>query len=461
MNILFLVFSLVDSLLLIFVIKHIDTNFLLLENYTMQVKVLLALILVMCWILAVFVVAIIQRSNLNRVQNYLMALGYAGIIYGIGLVSLITTNQDTQISLDQAILIFLLTFFLFLTNRMLFFVSYKLVHYMLIKRKSFIIIGNNDVARKLINHFSDASIFIRNFKGIFDEEENVTNDLAHFHLGYLDMVKQYCLENRVDEIYYTLPINSSKAYLNDLRNFADEHFIFLGIVPDIDFDDEFRLRTQVIDHRGIPVLSYERSPLAFRLNRFSKRILDVVVSSIALILLGLTVFPIIALIIKLNSKGPVFFKQLRSGRNCKPFYCYKFRTMKVNNDADKVQATKNDSRITSVGSFLRKTSLDELPQFYNVFLGEMSVVGPRPHMLAHTEHYSSAISKFKVRHTVDAGITGYAQVNGYRGETKELSLMEQRVLHDKWYLENWSLVLDVKIIFLTIINMIKGEKTAY
>ena len=164
--------------------------------------------------------------------------------------------------------------------------------------------------------------------------------------------------------------------------------------------------------------------------------------------------------IKLNSKGPIFFKQLRSGENNMQFWCYKFRTMAVNELSDKLQATKNDARITRVGKFLRKSNFDELPQFFNVLRGEMSVVGPRPHMLKHTKDYSKLVSKFLVRHFAKPGITGWAQVTGHRGETNEVSDMQKRVEADIWYVENWSFVLDIRIIFMTIQNMIAGDKNA-
>jgi lipopolysaccharide/colanic/teichoic acid biosynthesis glycosyltransferase len=172
-------------------------------------------------------------------------------------------------------------------------------------------------------------------------------------------------------------------------------------------------------------------------------------------------FPLIALLIKLTSKGPVFFKQLRSGENSEAFYCYKFRTMKVNDQCDEMQATKDDPRITKIGAFLRKTNLDEMPQFLNVFLGSMSVIGPRPHMLKHTESYSEQIDDFMVRHFIKPGITGWAQVNGFRGETKEVGDMENRVKHDIWYIENWNFLLDFKILFLTIYRMTFGDPNAF
>jgi exopolysaccharide biosynthesis polyprenyl glycosylphosphotransferase len=192
-----------------------------------------------------------------------------------------------------------------------------------------------------------------------------------------------------------------------------------------------------------------------------KRAFDIVFSVLVISLIFPILFPILAILIKLSSKGPVFFKQLRTGKDNNSFYCYKFRTMRINQDSDKKQACKNDNRITKIGAFMRKTSLDELPQFFNVLQGDMSVVGPRPHMLLHTEEYSKIIDSFMVRHFVKPGITGWAQVNGYRGNTEAPELMAKRVAYDTWYLENWSLWLDITIIFKTVFNIFQGEENAF
>lgn len=216
---------------------------------------------------------------------------------------------------------------------------------------------------------------------------------------------------------------------------------------------------ELIDN--IPVLSFHNEPLESTGNRLLKRGFDIVFSCLVLVI----VFPVVYLIfgtwIKLSSPGPIFFKQKRSGLGGKEFWCYKFRSMRQSADADTKQATRDDPRKTRVGELMRKTSIDELPQFINVLRGDMSVVGPRPHMLKHTAQYSEIINSYMVRHFVKPGITGYAQVTGYRGETSELWQMEGRVERDIWYIEHWSISLDLFIIYKTIANALCGEDKAY
>jgi exopolysaccharide biosynthesis polyprenyl glycosylphosphotransferase len=192
-----------------------------------------------------------------------------------------------------------------------------------------------------------------------------------------------------------------------------------------------------------------------------KRAFDLVFSFLVVVLLLSWLVPVLGLLLKLESRGPVFFKQLRTGKNGKPFYCLKFRSMRLNSDADARQASRGDSRITRIGAFIRKTSIDELPQFINVLRGDMSVVGPRPHMLQHTQDYAQRIANFMDRHAVTPGITGWAQIKGYRGETRELQAMEQRVQADIWYLRNSSFRLDVRIVGLTILQAIRGDENAF
>ena len=196
-------------------------------------------------------------------------------------------------------------------------------------------------------------------------------------------------------------------------------------------------------------------------NIFVKRIFDIVFTSIISVLILSWLIPIVIILIKFDSKGPTFFKQYRAGKDNQAFKCYKFRTMYVHDEPAHKQASKGDPRITKIGNFLRKTSLDELPQFFNVIRGDMSVIGPRPHPLKLNEQFQTVISKFMLRHSVKPGITGLAQAKGYRGETRTVQMMKNRVKLDRFYAENWSLIFDLKIILLTVIHLFKGDENAF
>lgn len=212
---------------------------------------------------------------------------------------------------------------------------------------------------------------------------------------------------------------------------------------------------------NVPYLSLYRDPLEKVENRAIKRTFDILFSLAFLCTIFPIVFVIVFIITKLTMPGPVFFRQKRNGINGEEFYCIKFRSMRVNAQADTLQATKDDPRKTKWGNIMRKTNIDELPQFINVLKGDMSIVGPRPHMLKHTEEYSKLIDKYMMRHFVKPGITGWSQVTGYRGETKELCQMEGRVKGDIYYIEHWSIWLDIYIIYKTVANAIKGDEEAY
>lgn len=221
---------------------------------------------------------------------------------------------------------------------------------------------------------------------------------------------------------------------------------------------QFNLRPLLID--DIEVMSAYTSPLDDPLNRLLKRLADIVLSILFLLPTAL-LLPFIVIAIKWQSPGPIFFRQQRTGLNGHTFYCYKFRSMHVNADADKLQATQDDPRKFPFGNLMRKTNIDELPQFWNVLIGDMSIVGPRPHMLAHTDLYKKQIDKYMVRHFVKPGVTGWAQVTGYRGETRELWQMEGRVKRDIWYMQHWSFWLDMRIIWMTVRNVVKKDEKAY
>ena len=244
-------------------------------------------------------------------------------------------------------------------------------------------------------------------------------------------------------------------FVGQVIDYCDDHVVMFLSVPNL--RNSTKRKMHIVYYGDVPVLSLREMPLAALSNRFSKRLFDICFSSLFLLLVFWWLAIIVAVIIKLTMPGPVFFKQKRHGLDGKEFWCYKFRSMKVNDDSDRVQATKDDPRKTRFGEFMRHYNIDELPQFWNVLVGNMSVVGPRPHMLLHTEEYSKLVPKYMVRHFCKPGITGWAQVTGSRGETKEVWQMEERVKKDIWYIEHWSMSLDMKIIWMTIKNSLTGK----
>lgn len=292
-----------------------------------------------------------------------------------------------------------------------------------------------------------------NIVGYFDNEP--VEDVPSYS-GSIDTLEHFLNDHSVDEMYCAMPENE-QGDLQSMINLAERNAIDFYYVPQL---SKYISRRFEIETLGVvPVLSVRPHPLNNPLNQFIKRTFDLFFSSLVLLFSPIVFIPI-AIGIKLSSPGPVFFKQERTGYRGRSFLCYKFRSMRVNDKSDSLQATKDDPRKTKFGNFLRKSSLDELPQFINVFMGDMSIVGPRPHMVQQTKEYSELIDKYMLRHTIKPGITGWAQVNGFRGPTDELWKMEKRVELDVWYAENWNFMLDMKIMFLTVFNAIRGEQNA-
>jgi putative colanic acid biosynthesis UDP-glucose lipid carrier transferase len=350
---------------------------------------------------------------------------------------------------------YFLLFIAFLFNR--FIGTY--IQYVILNKfnaaKKVAVMGSNPTALRLSEYIDeqrnlDFFGFLGNDEDIYDSTDSQKKVLAK--LGEAADVG-------VKEVYVAVAPHRMND-VNMLISAADQQCVRLKFIPDI---SGTLASPYTISYMGgeFPIITLRNEPLEIMGNRFKKRAFDIFFSLLVIIFVMIWLYPIIAILIKIQSPGPVLFKQLRSGRNDKPFWCWKFRSMKVNNDSDKKQATKSDDRITKIGYFLRRTSLDEMPQFFNVFFGSMSVVGPRPHMLKHTEQYKEIINQFMVRHFLKPGITGWAQVNGFRGETKENEAMENRVKFDLYYLENWTAMFDVRIIFITLINVFRGEDNAY
>lgn len=322
-----------------------------------------------------------------------------------------------------------------------------------------VLVGSGSNMQELFHELTDQSWAGYRVLGYFDFTENPKFSKECTYLGKPDKVIDYLKEKQNTHfLYCSLPSKEAETIVPIIR-YCENNLVHFYSVPNVHNYLHNRMYFDMIGN--VPYLSLHRDPLSRTGNLLLKRTFDIVFSLTFLCTLFPFIFLIVAIITKTTMPGPIFFKQKRNGLNDKEFYCYKFRSMKVNADADRVQATKDDPRKTKWGNIMRKTSIDELPQFFNVLKGDMSIVGPRPHMVKHTEEYSKLINKYMIRHFVKPGITGWSQVTGYRGETKELKDMEGRIRGDIWYIEHWSFWLDIYIIYRTVANAIGGEKNAY
>ena len=320
-----------------------------------------------------------------------------------------------------------------------------------------VVIGYNSLSKKLVSYLEEEGTQ-KEIVGYCEEYEKVHELSSYPILSNIDQAFEVCKLHGVSEIYSTIAPEHNPAIYNLIQH-ADQNCIRFKIVPDLAF---FINKKMYIDYlKEIPVMMLRKEPLEDLGNRIKKRLIDIIISALVVVFILSWLVPLFGILIWLDSKGPLFFRQARSGKDNKVFYCLKFRSMHVNEHSHLKQATKNDGRITRIGRFLRRTSLDEFPQFLNVLQGQMSIVGPRPHMLKHTDQYSKLIGMYMVRQFLKPGITGWAQVNGFRGETQTVVQMQQRVEHDLWYLENWSLIFDLKIIYMTVFNALKGDKNAF
>ncbi len=333
-----------------------------------------------------------------------------------------------------------------------------IVYYLLRRYRSYlggnkrrvIIIGNNKSAQQLKTFFEKRKDLGYQVLEVFSDD--LTNKIKD-SFDFLE-------KEDVDEIYCSID-EISDEIVNEYVKYADQHYSVLKFIPDSQRIFSKRLETNYYEY--LPVLSIPEISLNSASNRAIKRTFDIVFSLLVIIFILSWLLPVLYILIKSESKGPLIYSHRRNGINYKEFVCYKFRSMQHENYSDLTQVKKEDHRVTKIGRFIRRTSIDELPQFFNVLFGDMSVVGPRPHMLSYTKEYAKRIDKynFVFRHSVKPGITGMAQVKGYRGEVANNEDIVNRIKYDIFYIENWSLLLDMKIIINTVINIIRGQEKAY
>ncbi|WP_188373225.1 exopolysaccharide biosynthesis polyprenyl glycosylphosphotransferase [Winogradskyella haliclonae] len=318
-----------------------------------------------------------------------------------------------------------------------------------------LIIGNTEGAQELKTFFTDKKEYGYNLLGVY------SSNLADGINGSIEDAITFISDNEsIDEIYCAMDELSEKE-ISTFVKYAELHQFNIKFIPKTTNFFSKRLKTDFYNY--LPVLSIQEVALNKPFNRVLKRVFDIVFAAFVIVFILSWMSPILYILINLESKGPLFYKHKRNGINYKEFNCYKYRSLHINSTTAEDYVKERDHRVTKIGRFLRKTSLDELPQFINVLKGEMSVVGPRPHMLSYTDAYSKKIDpyNFIFRHNVKPGITGLAQVKGFRGEIKSDEDIINRVKYDIFYIENWSILLDLDIIGRTIISVIKGDEKAY
>ncbi|REG89311.1 exopolysaccharide biosynthesis polyprenyl glycosylphosphotransferase [Winogradskyella sediminis] len=362
-------------------------------------------------------------------------------------------NIEVSVTLNYLIYTFLAISFVKLLS---YYILKSIRVYLKGNLRNIIVIGDGESVNALKKIFREKKELGYNIKAVFSNTQDENNS------GDIEDSFTYLAKNNdnIDEIYCSIADLSEKE-LNEYVRYANINHCNIKFIPNTKKLINKRYKTDYYNY--IPVLSIQEVALNNEVNKFIKRVFDIVFALLIIIFILPVISIILFVLIKLESKGPLFYKHKRTGINYKAFYCYKYRSLTTTQESKGTYVRQNDTRVTTIGKFIRRTSIDELPQFVNVLKGEMSVVGPRPHMLTYTDDYSKKINKYNFiyRHNVKPGITGLAQIKGYRGEIKRDEDIINRVKYDNFYIENWSLLLDLKIIGQTIINVLKGDEKAY
>lgn len=343
-----------------------------------------------------------------------------------------------------------------LLSRFLIFVYYRKLHLKGYNLSNVLIIDENDNTNRFINILKERRDLGINFFGKI-ENKNIIFSEENLLINGTDF-RDFVTVNKIKKVFISQKGDMDKVLINKLENLCEVNMITISYIPDSIYNGITELKVVYID--TLPILEVKRFPLDLKLNQLIKYLFDVTFASLVCVFLLSWLFPILAILIYLDSKGPVLFVQKRNGLNGAEFDCYKFRTMRESKDNSIKATERNDPRVTKIGKFLRKTSLDELPQFINVLKGEMSIVGPRPHMISQDQYYRDIINRYSLRHYVKPGITGLSQVKGYRGAIDCNDDMEKRIRTDVYYVRNWSYLLDIQIIYMTVMLVIKGDENA-
>ena len=407
------------------------------------------------WQASIFITALYLNENWLDIKFFIKSTikSYFITIFSILFFVFILKKDYSRLFISLSFIGFGL---ILVFNRLIFYLALELIKKHFEIKKNIIVLGYNDISKRLIKYFNQKDKLV-NVMGCFDDDAIKLTNTDFKINGPLKESVAFSIEKDVTEIYSTIAPETN-PYLYDLAKLAENHFIHFKFVPDYQIFVNRNIFVDFID--DVPVISLRNEPLEDTGNKILKRFFDIVFQFTSYYFCLVLATSYCSNSDKTFIQGPVFFIQPRSGKSNQPFNCYKFRSLRVNDDANSKQVTKDDNRITPIGRILRKTNIDELPQFFNVFMGDMSVVGPRPHMLKHTTDFHNIYKQYMIRHFVKPGVTGWAQVNGLRGIISENKYLVKRIEYDIWYMENWSIWLDLKIILMTVFNTIKGDENA-
>lgn len=406
------------------------------------------------WFLAGNILGLYRIYRLTKFSRIIKDVFKQMLIFSFMAFSFFTIYQ---INLSEGLVNYIFNMLFFLGSSIA--LLRALSHY-LIKRyrlmggnfRNVIIVGMADNAKKLANFFNTRKEYGYRFHGYFSSNES---DFSN--IGKLQDIPAFAEKINLHQIYCN--VSELKVdEINKLIRFAENNLIEILFIPDAKIDYGQNLALQYYDY--IPVFALREIPFQTDM-KWIKRGFDILFSFLVIVLILSWLIPLLGILIRLESKGPIIFKQKRNGLNNGEFEVFKFRSMCINGFSDKKQTCMGDQRLTKIGKFIRRTSIDEMPQFINVFLGSMSVVGPRPHPVFMTDQYAKIIDKYMVRHFVKPGVTGLAQVKGYRGEVQDKEQMRNRIRLDKFYIENWSFFLDLEIIMDTVLNSFKKNQNVY
>lgn len=403
------------------------------------------------WLIAAFGLSFYEVYRFTKPIKIVGLLVRQSILFAVILYAYFGLVKSRTISIEQtAKLVFLAIATIGVIKILIYYVLKKYRSYLGGNNRQIVVFGDSEGAQELKKFFKKRKDLGYHIMEVFGQNlsKSIEDGMAFIN------------SNNVDEIYCSIDEVTDEE-VNSLISYADKNFSVLKFIPNTKRFLSKHLKTDYYEY--LPVLSIPEVALNNVFNRLLKRTFDVIFSLFIIILILSWLTPILFVIIRLESKGSIFYKHVRNGINYHEFVCYKFRSLRVKEDITELHVKKNDERVTKIGRFIRRTSIDELPQFYNVLKGDMSVVGPRPHMVQYTQSYAKKIDKynFMFRHVVKPGVTGMAQIKGYRGEIKSDEDIINRIKYDIFYIENWSIFLDIKIIIDTAVSLIKGDENAY